>query len=111
MMLALRSLRYGLIAFPSNFLPILVMFGVMGGFGIRLDMLSSIAACLTLGIIVDDSIHFIFCFRKARSRGAGIRPGAARALRARVGEGPHSRCEPHPLRVVGRLKKRPRGSD
>ena len=81
LMLALRSLRFGLIAFPSNVLPILVLFGVMGWFGIRLDMLSSIAACLTLGIIVDDSIHFIFCFRRAQDRGADPRSAIAEAFR------------------------------
>ncbi len=68
MALALGSLRWALLAIPSNALPITIIFGLMGWTGIPLDMISSVVACLTLGIVVDDSVHFIICFRDELAR-------------------------------------------
>ena len=38
-------------------------FGIMGWFGIHLDMVTSIIASITIGIGVDDTIHFLNTYR------------------------------------------------
>jgi predicted RND superfamily exporter protein len=39
----------------------------MGWFGIPLDMVTVPMGCLVLGIIVDDTIHFLYWYRKSGS--------------------------------------------
>lgn len=65
LILALRSVRWGLLAIPSNVIPVLAIFGAMGWAGIPLDSINSIIACTILGIIVDDSVHFVVSYRDA----------------------------------------------
>ena len=47
-------------------LPILVTLGTMGGFGVPLDVGSAMVAAVVLGIAIDDAIHFLGAFRRAR---------------------------------------------
>jgi len=42
---------------------IIINFGIMGWFGIDLDMVTSIIAAITIGIGVDDTIHFLNTYR------------------------------------------------
>lgn len=42
---------------------ILINFGIMGWFGIELDMVTSVIATITIGIGVDDTIHFLNTYR------------------------------------------------
>lgn len=57
--LVFGSLTVGLYTIPSNLFPILACFGVMGWFGIPLDVGTSMTTSIVLGIAVDDTIHFI----------------------------------------------------
>ncbi len=59
MFLVFRSLSVGLVSVPPNVLPILMNFGIMGFFGIRLDSATSMIAAVGIGIVVDDTIHFL----------------------------------------------------
>jgi uncharacterized protein len=52
------DLRLGLVALPSNLFPILGLFGIMGLLGIPLNIGTCIVAAITIGIAVDDTIHF-----------------------------------------------------
>lgn len=56
--LLFKSFKLGLIAMIPNILPIMMSFGIMGWLGIRLDLPTSVFACVALGIAVDDTIHF-----------------------------------------------------
>ncbi|GAB4375336.1 MAG: hypothetical protein Kow009_10660 [Spirochaetales bacterium] len=47
---------------------ILINFGVMGFFGIRLDMVTAMVASLAVGIGVDYTIHFLAAYKRERSR-------------------------------------------
>ena len=46
---------------------IIINFGVMGWFGISLDAVTSIIAAITVGIGVDDTIHFLNCYRSVKT--------------------------------------------
>jgi len=43
-------------------------FGLMGWLGINLDIVTSIIAAITIGIGVDDTIHFLNTFRHCRQQ-------------------------------------------
>jgi predicted RND superfamily exporter protein len=58
-----RSLKISVIAMLPNVLPVLVMLGVMGWLGVPLDMMTITIAAISLGISVDDTIHYIHRFR------------------------------------------------
>jgi predicted RND superfamily exporter protein len=53
------SLRIGLLAIVPNVLPILLFFGVMGWFGIDLNLMTSLIAAIVLGIAIDSTIHYM----------------------------------------------------
>lgn len=61
-----RSIKFGLIAFIPNAVPILLNFGTMGFVGVALTTGTSIIAGMALGIIDDDTIHFLTSYREAR---------------------------------------------
>jgi predicted RND superfamily exporter protein len=64
MFVLFRSLPVGLISIVPNALPILFNFGLMGFMGIRLDSATTMISAVCIGIIVDDTIHFLHCFRE-----------------------------------------------
>jgi predicted RND superfamily exporter protein len=61
--LYLRSIKLGLLAMVPNLVPVAVLFGVMGTLGVTLSTGTSIAASIALGLIVDETIHFISAYR------------------------------------------------
>lgn len=63
--LLFRSLRYALISFLPNVLPVAMTLALMGYLGIRLDMATVMVAAIALGVAVDDTIHFLYKFRAA----------------------------------------------
>jgi len=64
------SVRIGIVAIFPNVLPVAVYFGTLGLLGITLSPTTSLIACITLGIAVDDTIHFLVRFNtEARATG------------------------------------------
>lgn len=59
MSLMFLSMRIGFLAILPNVLPILIFFGVMGWFGIYLNLGTSLIAAIALGIAVDSTIHYM----------------------------------------------------
>ncbi len=59
-----RSLYLAVIAIIPNVLPVMVVLGTMGWFEIPLDMMTITIASITIGISVDDTIHYIHRFQK-----------------------------------------------
>ncbi|MEE4608801.1 MAG: MMPL family transporter [Desulfobacteraceae bacterium] len=59
-----RSLRIAVIAIFPNVLSIGVVLGFMGWAGIPLDMMTITIAAISVGIAVDDTIHYIHRFRR-----------------------------------------------
>ena len=63
MMLVLRSARQGLVAMIPNVCPAVVVYGLLGWTDYPLDIGMTIAACVALGIAVDDTTHFMLRFQ------------------------------------------------
>lgn len=66
-----RSWRFGLLAIIPNLLPVLTIFGVMGWLGISLNVATIMLASVALGVVDDDTIHFISRYRHETARGRG----------------------------------------
>jgi hypothetical protein len=64
MMLITRSISSGLMLMLPNTLPVAIVFGTMGWAGIQLDVASILTASVALGIAVDDTLHFVVCYRR-----------------------------------------------
>ncbi len=69
MPLVMGSFTTGLIAMLPNLFPILAGFGVMGFFGIPLEVHTLLVAPIIIGIAVDDTIHFMTDYQMERSHG------------------------------------------
>lgn len=59
-----RSLRVAVVAIIPNLLAAGTVLGIMGLIGIPLDMMTITIAAITVGIAVDDTIHYIYRFRE-----------------------------------------------
>jgi predicted RND superfamily exporter protein len=59
-----RSFRIGFWALIPNMLPVVLYFGLLGLTGVTLNIITSLIACIVLGIAVDDTIHFLVRFRE-----------------------------------------------
>jgi uncharacterized protein len=82
----LRSVKLGLLSLIPNVLPGLMAFGIWGLAVGRIGLAASIIVAITLGIIVDDTIHFTSKYLYAR-RQKGLSPqDAARFAIVDVGE-------------------------
>ena len=65
-----RSARFGLLAIVANAFPVIVVLGVMGWLGISLNVATVMVASVALGIVDDDTIHFIGRYRREVAKGA-----------------------------------------
>lgn len=58
----------GLMALIPISVAVLFNFGIMGWFGIRLDVATAIIASVTIGIGIDDTIHFLNTYRHFKAK-------------------------------------------
>ena len=63
---ALRSVRLGLISLIPNLAPVAVAFGVWAIFVSEVGIALSIVGGMTLGIVVDDTVHFMSKYLRAK---------------------------------------------
>ncbi|MDE0679233.1 MAG: MMPL family transporter [Gammaproteobacteria bacterium] len=63
---ALRSLRLGLVSIVPNLLPAVMGFGVWGLMVGQVGLSLSVVVAMTIGIVVDDTVHFLAKYRRAR---------------------------------------------
>jgi len=68
LVLVLRSVRAGLVAMVPTALPVLFCLGAMGWTGIAVNMTTAMMLSVTLGIAVDDAVHYLWRFRSALVR-------------------------------------------
>ncbi len=68
MTLVFRSLKMGLISVIPNITPLVITFGYMGWAGITLNTTTVIIFAISLGLAVDDTIHFLTRFNEERQR-------------------------------------------
>ena len=66
LMLALRSFRIGLLSLIPNLVPIGMAFGLWGIFVGQVGLALSVVSGMTMGIVVDDTVHFLSKYLRAR---------------------------------------------
>ncbi len=83
LIVAVRSLKIGLISIVPNVVPIFMAFGLWGILVGQVGMALAVVASMTLGIIVDDTVHFLTHYLEARrERRLGPTESVVHALRA-----------------------------
>ncbi|ELV8575128.1 MMPL family transporter [Vibrio vulnificus] len=69
MIFALRSWRLGMISLVPNIAPAVIGFGLWALFSGEINLGLSVVVTLTLGIVVDDAVHFLAKYQHARKAG------------------------------------------
>ncbi len=66
LMVSLRSFKYGLLSLIPNLVPAGMAFGIWALFNGQVGLSVSVVVAMTLGIVVDDTIHFLSKYLRAR---------------------------------------------
>jgi predicted RND superfamily exporter protein len=66
-----RSARFGVLTIAPNVMPVLAVLGVMGFLGISMNIATVMVASVALGVVDDDTIHFINRYRREVAAGRG----------------------------------------
>lgn len=69
MALLFRSFSGGLLTMIPNVTPAAIVFGVMGWYGMEVELGTVLTASVMMGVCVDDTLHFITHFRESRKKG------------------------------------------
>ena len=85
LMFALRSVKIGLISLLPNLVPAAMGFGIWGIFVGEVGLSLSIVASVTLGIVIDDTVHFLSKYLRARREQGLSSPEAVRYAFRTVG--------------------------
>lgn len=84
MMIALRSIRAGLVAMIPNLTPILLVFGTLGWADFPIDIGIMMTASIALGLAVDGTFHFLFSYTDCH-RDTGCRYRSVRQATLQTG--------------------------
>jgi predicted RND superfamily exporter protein len=68
LIVVLRSLRIGLISLAPNLMPAIIAFGIWGFTVREVNLAVTVVGAMTLGIVVDDTVHFLSKYQWARRR-------------------------------------------
>ena len=63
MIVMIGSLRLGLVSMIPNLLPVILGMGFMAAAGLKLDMYTILIGSIAIGLVVDDTVHFIHGFQ------------------------------------------------
>jgi hypothetical protein len=63
---AIRSFRLGFLSLIPNLVPILMTLGLWGMIARQIGLASSVIVSVTIGIVVDDTVHFLCKYLRAR---------------------------------------------
>ncbi len=66
LIIALKSVRYGLLSLIPNLVPASMAFGLWGIVNSNIGLGLSVVAAMTLGIVVDDTVHFMSKYLRAK---------------------------------------------
>jgi predicted RND superfamily exporter protein len=82
MMLAIRDWRLTAATMFPNIFPSLILFGVMGMLGVKVNMGAAMIAAVSIGLSVDSSIHYTMFYQRMRRDGLPCDVALARAQSA-----------------------------
>lgn len=80
MILLLRSVRLGLFALIPNITPIVLGLAIMGLAGIPLDPGTVMIGSIAMGLVVDDTVHFLVRLRRHMKAGRSIEEGIVHSM-------------------------------
>ncbi|MBC8288787.1 MAG: MMPL family transporter, partial [Planctomycetes bacterium] len=72
MTIAFRSWRIGLISLVPNLFPIVCLIGTMGWLGVPINIATAMIASVSMGLTVDNSVHYLSAYRRARRQGLSV---------------------------------------
>ncbi len=70
--LIFRSASFGVLGIVANALPVCAVLGIMGWIGISLNVATIMVSSVALGIVDDDTIHFLGRFRREVAQGLSL---------------------------------------
>ena len=70
--LSLKSLRFGLISIVPNIIPFVLAYGILALFTNILTFSHTVAVIISLGLVVDATIHFMTKFKSATSQNLSV---------------------------------------
>lgn len=76
LLFVLRSVKIGTLSLVPNLTPVFVAFGIWGYIFENVNLAVSVVGAITLGIVVDDTVHFLAKYVRAR-REKGLSPDDA----------------------------------
>ena len=85
LVVALRSVGLGLLSLVPNTLPVLATYGIWALVAGQVGMAAAMVSVSSLGIVVDDTVHFLSKYLRARRERALDPPGAVRYAFRTVG--------------------------
>jgi predicted RND superfamily exporter protein len=68
LLILFRSISLAIIGIIPNLLAVGIVLGIMGLFDIPLDLMTITIAAITMGIAIDNSIHYIYRFKEEFSK-------------------------------------------
>jgi predicted RND superfamily exporter protein len=77
MTIALRSFKFALVALVPAVLPSLVVLGILGTLGVRMNLGAAMIAAVSMGLGVDSSLHYLFRYRQERAAGNSLEQALA----------------------------------
>jgi predicted RND superfamily exporter protein len=80
MMALIGRVRIGALSMVPNLLPLVAILGFMGWLDIPLDMSTVLIGSIAIGLVVDDTIHFMHNFRRYYEASGSVRLAAAETL-------------------------------
>ncbi len=66
LIIALRSIKYGLLSLLPNLFPAFLAFGLWGYLQGQVGLAVAVVAAISIGIVVDDTVHFLTKYLRAR---------------------------------------------
>ncbi|WP_299437794.1 MMPL family transporter [uncultured Rhodospira sp.] len=84
MCIVLRNLRLGMLSMIPNVVPFVVLLSIMGLLGIPLDTFTILIGGIITGLIVDDTTHYFFQYKRNLRDTGAVEP-AIRATIAEIG--------------------------
>ena len=81
LIIALKSLKLGLISLVPNLIPAFMTFGLWGLIEGRVGLAVAVISAISLGIVVDDTVHLLSKYLRARREGMGPEDSVRYAFR------------------------------
>ncbi len=80
MILMLGDVKLGLVSMIPNLLPIVFIMGIMGALNEPLDLNSLMIGSIAIGLVVDDTVHFMYNFQKFYQNTTNVRQSVITTL-------------------------------